>query len=109
MLNTENPPVAWSADYSSERDLTLVAGQVTGVYTSWYDAGARVYDITDPANPAQTYEYDPDGYRSGPPCENAASPSSATSAARAQPAQSVHSADYVRRHLAMERRACHYR
>ncbi|WP_435176492.1 LVIVD repeat-containing protein [Halorussus sp. AFM4] len=31
------------------------------LYTSWYDAGARVYDITDPANPEQTYEYDPDG------------------------------------------------
>lgn len=33
MLIPENPPVAWSADYSSERDLTLVADQVTGVYT----------------------------------------------------------------------------
>lgn len=31
------------------------------LYTSWYDAGARVYDITDPVNPEQTYEYDPDG------------------------------------------------
>lgn len=31
------------------------------LYTSWYDAGARVYDITDPSNPKQTYEYDPDG------------------------------------------------
>ncbi|WP_336364364.1 hypothetical protein [Halalkalicoccus salilacus] len=29
MLIPENPPVAWSADYSSERDLTLVADQVT--------------------------------------------------------------------------------
>ncbi|MFC7008161.1 hypothetical protein [Halalkalicoccus salilacus] len=33
MLIPENQPVAWSADYSSERDLTLVADQVTGVYT----------------------------------------------------------------------------
>jgi len=33
MLIPENPPVAWSADYSSERDLTLVADQETGVYT----------------------------------------------------------------------------
>lgn len=31
------------------------------LYTSWYDAGTRVYDITDPANPEQTYEYDPAG------------------------------------------------
>ncbi|WP_458204535.1 LVIVD repeat-containing protein [Haladaptatus sp. NG-SE-30] len=31
------------------------------LYTSWYNAGARVYDITDPSNPRQTYEYDPDG------------------------------------------------
>ncbi|MFB6082127.1 MAG: LVIVD repeat-containing protein [Halanaeroarchaeum sp.] len=33
MLIPENPPVAWSADYSAERDLTLVADQTTGVYT----------------------------------------------------------------------------
>ncbi|MCL7416898.1 MAG: beta-propeller domain-containing protein [Halalkalicoccus sp.] len=31
------------------------------LYTSWYDAGTRVYDVTDSANPKQTYEYDPDG------------------------------------------------
>lgn len=34
MLIPENPPIAWSDDYSGERDLTLVADQVTGVYTS---------------------------------------------------------------------------
>ena len=33
MLIPENPPVAWSADYSEQRDLTLVADQTTGVYT----------------------------------------------------------------------------
>ncbi|WP_372911864.1 LVIVD repeat-containing protein [Salinigranum sp.] len=33
MLIPENPPVAWSADYNRKRDLTLVADQVTGVYT----------------------------------------------------------------------------
>ncbi|WP_253513438.1 LVIVD repeat-containing protein [Halorussus vallis] len=31
------------------------------LYTSWYNAGARVYDTTDPSNPQKTYEYDPDG------------------------------------------------
>ena len=33
MLIPENPPVAWGADYNRKRDLTLVADQVTGVYT----------------------------------------------------------------------------
>lgn len=31
------------------------------LYTSWYQGGARVYDITDPSNPVETYEYDPEG------------------------------------------------
>lgn len=31
------------------------------LYTSWYNAGARVYDITDPSNPERRAEYDPDG------------------------------------------------
>lgn len=44
------------ADTSHNFDVTS-----NQLYTSWYDAGARVYDITDPANPEQTYEYDPDG------------------------------------------------
>ncbi|WP_396612142.1 LVIVD repeat-containing protein [Haloferax sp. S1W] len=33
MLIPENPPVAWGADYNRRRDLTLVADQVTGVFT----------------------------------------------------------------------------
>ncbi len=40
MLIPENPPVAWSADYSRERDLTLVADQETGVYTFKVTPGA---------------------------------------------------------------------
>ena len=31
------------------------------LYTSWYEGGATVFDITDPSNPEQTYRYDPEG------------------------------------------------
>lgn len=31
------------------------------LYTSWYNGGVRVYDVTNPSRPEQTYEYDPDG------------------------------------------------
>ncbi|MFB6070522.1 MAG: LVIVD repeat-containing protein [Halanaeroarchaeum sp.] len=31
------------------------------LYTSWYRSGARVHDVTDPANPERRYEYDPEG------------------------------------------------
>jgi hypothetical protein len=63
---TSRPRRRWAA---STRRTSMPSGRPTNfdittnrLHASWYAGGVRVYDVTDPSDPAERAHYDPDGY-----------------------------------------------
>jgi hypothetical protein len=57
LVSTIQPPDV--DDFRTAHNFDVTANRL---HATWYNAGVRLYDITDPANPTEEAVYDPDGY-----------------------------------------------